>query len=366
MAKQLAHSLMRSMLRSAISICISHWSPYSRLIPVGDNGKWVIGHEMREVANLADKIGIKIGPIWVAIHGRKQAVFLGNHFDLLLSERWFHSDHRLATAYFHGKPGQGVKEFDKCFESLTRNHQFVHRVQVSCKSMYDCVLKTGINPEKLHHIPIGINPAYFSPQTRDSRIAVRELFGIPLNAFVVGSFQKDGNGWGEGLEPKMIKGPDVLIRSMCQLKKRVPSLIVFLSGPARGFVKHGLKEAGIPYIHHMMKRYSDVGTMYHALDAYVISSREEGGPKSVLESMASGVPLISTRVGQAVDLVSHGINGWLADVEDSEELADLCFEVLNMGDSKNPIVEAGIATATCNSYEAQQPLWKKYFDGFVQ
>ena len=57
------------------------------------------------------------------------------------------------------------------------------------------------------------------------------------------------------------------------------------------------------------------------IDAYVVASRQEGGPKAVLESMACGVPLVTTRVGQAIDLVQHGVNGWMSAPEDANHLA---------------------------------------------
>ena len=53
----------------------------------------------------------------------------------------------------------------------------------------------------------------------------------------------------------------------------------------------------------------------------MVASRDEGGPRAVLESMATGVPLVTTRVGQAADLVEHGVNGWMVDVEAVEALA---------------------------------------------
>ena len=62
--------------------------------------------------------------------------------------------------------------------------------------------------------------------------------------------------------------------------------------------------------------------LYSALDAYVVPSRQEGGPKSVLEAMASGVPIVSTRVGQATELIRDGENGRLVEVEDAEALAE--------------------------------------------
>ena len=46
---------------------------------------------------------------------------------------------------------------------------------------------------------------------------------------MVGSFQKDGVGWAEGLEPKLIKGPDVLVAALELLKAEVPELFVVLT-----------------------------------------------------------------------------------------------------------------------------------------
>ena len=50
-------------------------------------------------------------------------------------------------------------------------------------------------------------------------------------------------------------------------------------------------------------------------------SREEGGPKGIIEAMAAGVPVVSTRVGMAPDIIVHGRTGWLADSDDAASLA---------------------------------------------
>ncbi len=59
---------------------------------------------------------------------------------------------------------------------------------------------------------------------------------------------------------------------------------------------------------------------YEAIDLCIVASRDEGGPRAVLESMAIGVPLVTTRVGQAADLVRHEENGWMVEVEDVDGL----------------------------------------------
>jgi glycosyltransferase involved in cell wall biosynthesis len=145
----------------------------------------------------------------------------------------------------------------------------------------------------------------------------------------------------------------------------VPELHVLLSAPARGYVKARLDELGIPYVHRFVERYPDIGKLYAALDAYVVTSRQEGGPKAVLEAMAAGVPLVSTRVGQATELVVDGENGWLADVEDAETIVERLAAIAAGGDELSRVVAAGRATAAANSYDAQLPLWRSFFDGFI-
>ena len=66
---------------------------------------------------------------------------------------------------------------------------------------------------------------------------------IPRESLLIGSFQKDGIGWGEGNEPKLIKGPDIFINSLEKIKKCCDPFVI-LTGPSRGFVKKGLKNFG--------------------------------------------------------------------------------------------------------------------------
>ncbi|MBD1835577.1 glycosyltransferase family 4 protein [Cyanobacteria bacterium FACHB-472] len=231
--------------------------------------------------------------------------------------------------------------------------------------MQDVVLNSGIAPEKVFLIPIGINLSYFQKQTRESRQKTRVKYGIPESAVVVGSFQKDGVGWDEGLQPKLIKGPDIFLKTIEILKPRVPELFVLLSGPARGYVKTGLETLGVPYHHCILKNYPEVGELFQALDLYIVASRQEGGPKALLESMASGVPLITTKVGQAMDLVQHEKNAWMVDVEDAEGLAYWAEYVITQRELDR-VLQQGRTTAEANTYQSQIPLWRNFMKGFVE
>lgn len=341
------------------------WKPYSRIFLVGDSARWVLNEEAREVAKITHKLGYHVANSRWVNQARQQVAFYSSQFILIDGTLDF-TTHRIATTYFHGRPGEGYPQFDQVYNSLCKYHQRISRIQVSHSEIMNLTLTTGILPEKVHLIPIGINPNYFQIQTPEKKIRVRNLLGIPQSAVVIGSFQKDGTGWGEGFEPKLIKGPDVFLKAVEILKTRVPEVYVLLTGPARGYVQKGLEHIGVPYHHEYPKKYAEVGDFFQALDVYIISSRQEGGPKAVLESMASGIPLVTTRVGQAMDLVRHGQNGWMVDVEDAPALAHWAEYAISNRDNLGDILCSAKQTANANSYEAQIPLWECFMRGFIE
>jgi len=309
---------------------------------------------------VATRLGVRVADTRLLTASRGQAAFFGSQFTLL-AEPWRPYPHALGTAYFHGRPGTpGMPEFDVAYDSLRAHHPELERLQVTHAEMHDLVLSSGIDPAKVFRIPIGVDVRLFPPQTPHSRAVARRKLGLPEQAYVVGSFQKDGIGWGEGDEPKLMKGPDVLVEAMRLLRQQRPELHVLLSGPARGYVRSGLERHGIPYVHVRPEAYEGVARLYVALDAYVVPSRQEGGPKSVLEAMASGIPIVSTRAGQAAELIRDRVNGRLVDVENAEALANALAD-----DHLPRLVPAGRETALANDKQAQDPLWRAFFDGFV-
>ncbi len=357
---------VRGTARRVAPLFTGRWPARSRLFLVGEQTRWVVDEELRAVGRIARELGVRIADRRLLGSSRDQAAFYGSHFTLL-AEPWSPPPHRLGTTYFHGRPGTpGMPEFDLPYRLLCERHDRLDRVQVSHSELEAIVLESGIAPGKVRRIPIGIEASYFSAATADKRLAARRSLGLPQSAFVVGSFQKDGVGWGDGGEPKLVKGPDVLCDALERVHERVPELHVLLSGPARGYVSGRLEEAGIPYVHRVLERYQNVASLYHALDAYLVASRQEGGPKAVLESMASGVPLVTTRVGQAMDIVEHGRNGFMEEPEDVDGLAEWVVHVAGGGAELDSVRAAGLATASKHTYDAQLPLWRDFLAGFVE
>ena len=361
--RRLASPVARPVARALVRARTAGWSEHSRLFAVGDAGGWSVDEDALHVAEAARRLGYATGPAGWARFAAHQAVFLTSHFEAL-DRRWLSTTHRLGTAYLHGRPGTlGAPEFDRAFEALRREPERIERIQVTHEEMHELVLAAGVPAERVFRIPIGIDIEHFPLGDGGARLLARRALGVPESAFVVGSFQKDGVGWGEGLEPKLVKGPDVLVRALGRLHEEAPGLHVLLTGVARGYVRRELERLGIPFTHARPETRSDLARAYHALDVYLVASRQEGGPKAVLEAMATGVPLVTTRVGQAQELVRDRANGWVVDVDDADALAARALAML--GGVDGAVLAAGRATAEAHAYVELDPLWASLLEGFV-
>lgn len=338
------------------------WKPYSRLLIRGDSAAWSLMWDAIELDNICRQIGIRSLVTRKNLAFRNQSVFYVDRRRIL--KQWQKKNHKVAFPYYHGNPRKDAESKDM-LSTISRHHREIDKIQITNSLMEGYILNTGIDPNKIFRIPIGINLSLFEQFTQKSKATIRQKLGIPESAVVIGSFQKDGNGWEDGLTPKLIKGPDTFLKTIKILRESVPELFVLLTGPARGYVKKGLGQIGIPYKHAILDDYTAIALYYNALDLYIISSRDEGGPKALLESMASGIPVVSTKVGQAIDLVTHEKNGCLSEIEAPEELAHHAQRILQDNHMKTRLIKNGLQTAHDNAYSNQSLLWQNFFKGFV-
>jgi glycosyltransferase involved in cell wall biosynthesis len=151
----------------------------------------------------------------------------------------------------------------------------------------------AINKNKIHIVPYWYNERLWS--ATDKKKDLREKLQIPTNKLVIGSFQRDTEGF-DLKTPKLSKGPDIFCDILEQLH---PKPHVLLSGWRRQYVINRLKNAGITYSYFEMANFKDLNELYNCLDLYLVTSRHEGGPQAVLECSSNKTPILSTDVGFA-------------------------------------------------------------------
>lgn len=252
---------------------------------------------------------------------------------------------KLVLTIFHLVPDNGEK-----VKILLQHLPQIDLIHTSCQNTKKQLAACGIPAEKIKVIPLGVNLHKFSPITAEEKDALRAKFKIQEKYFTVGSFQKDGNGWEEGNEPKLIKGPDIFCAVMEKLSKKYP-VIAILTGPARGYVKKRLHKAGIPFIHDYLKNYDEITNYIRLSDLCLITSRIEGGPRAILEAWATGVPVVSTPVGMIPDIATNNQNILFGETANVEQLAEQAERILTNPALALQLGEAGLQEVTCYSLE---------------
>lgn len=121
-----------------------------------------------------------------------------------------------------------------------------------------------------------------------------------------------------------VKAQDVLARAMGELDRRGVRLTVLTvgDGPERAGVEALAKELGLGASLRFLGFRTDVGDLLGAADFFVLPSRNEGLPLSVLEAMSHRLPVVATPVGGNPELCFHGEHGLHVPVEDTAALAD--------------------------------------------
>ncbi len=99
-------------------------------------------------------------------------------------------------------------------------------------------------------------------------------------------------------------------------------LMMIGDGPLRDEAQAMLTDAGLEKQTWLPGDRNDIPDLMRAMDIFVLPSRNEGISNTILEAMASGLPVIATAVGGNVELVTEGETGALAPAGDPQALAD--------------------------------------------
>lgn len=122
------------------------------------------------------------------------------------------------------------------------------------------------------------------------------------------------------------KNPLLLLEAFSIARKAIGDLrlVIIGDGVLRQKVESAIQELGLRDVVAMLgvKPRKDVARWLRCSDMKVLSSEYEGMPRCVVEALGSGLPTVSTNVGEVPRLIRNGINGLIVNVADANALAD--------------------------------------------
>ncbi|MGH7720236.1 MAG: glycosyltransferase [Gemmatimonadaceae bacterium] len=189
----------------------------------------------------------------------------------------------------HGLTGGDWK--NRLYEYLQRRafRRFDAVVAVS-RPLSELLARSGVPPERLHMV----QNAFAPPENACARQAARHRLGVPAESFLI--------GWVGRLSHE--KGADALVDAMPALRQRDAVAVMVGDGPERGTLEARAAALGAGDRVLWKGVVEDMGRLFSAFDAFVLSSRTEGTPIVLFEAMSAAVPIVATRVGGVPDVVS--------------------------------------------------------------
>jgi glycosyltransferase involved in cell wall biosynthesis len=187
----------------------------------------------------------------------------------------------------------------------------------------DDLASLGIDPSKIVEIPNGVDTAAFSPG--NDREALRRRFGLDdADGPVVLSLGRVAD----------TKRPEALIEVFARVQRSLPTAVLIVAGGGERLQSTQARASSLglgdavrflgPVPH------DEVPALYRLADCYIMASRSEGSPLSLLEALSSGLPAIVSSIPQLEFVGREGL-GVVVDFDDTTRAAERISEYL-LGD----------------------------------
>lgn len=263
----------------------------------------------------------------------------------------------------HGEHGRDVGDLDGnnlTYQRVRRLYRpFVHHYTALSRDLAD-YLKAKV------HVPAGaITQAYngvdtvrFSPSGQGPQ----SIAGCPFNPAqhwlvgTVGRMQtvKDQTMLADAFVHAFVLAP--------QLKDRM-RLVMVGDGPLRATVIARLESAGLAHLAWLPGERTDIAQVMRGLHAFALPSLAEGISNTILEAMATGLPVVATAVGGNADLVEHGATGFVVAPSAPQVTAQRLIELASNPDTARAMGEAGRQRVAQNfSLQAMVKIYQGVYD----
>jgi glycosyltransferase involved in cell wall biosynthesis len=242
----------------------------------------------------------------------------------------------------HGFTGGGWK--NRLYERLQcRALRAFDAVVAVAMPLAERLALAGVPRERLHVIP----NAFGGGTTFVTRADARQMLGVAEGVLHIGFVGRLGRE----------KGADVLIDAIHRLAERNLVVSIVGDGRERRALERQAAALGLEEIVRFHGLMPDAARLLRAFDVLVLSSRTEGTPIVLLESMAAGVPVVASRVGGVPDIVTSR-DALLVPPEQPELLASAIASVLRA--PRAAAARATRASARLAGIAAVEPWLDRY------
>ena len=262
-----------------------------------------------------------------------------HHFDLIyVHHAYFQADAAVLAALIRGRPvvvkvaasgehGEIARMKRLGWAAATRliGLRMATRVQATSADIEQEVISVGVKRDRILTMPNGVDTSAFRPASPEEKRGARARLGLP----------------GEGLITLFVgrlarhKGVNDLLSVWPRLKQSDSVLVLVGSRTTMDSVDPLQSSDRV-----IVREWSDdITQYYHAADIFVLPSYVEGMSNAMLEAMACGLAVVSTRVGAAECVLEDGVSGRLICAGDTDQLESALREVMGSPAARSQLGE---------------------------
>ncbi|MHB1200798.1 MAG: TIGR03088 family PEP-CTERM/XrtA system glycosyltransferase [Polaromonas sp.] len=241
----------------------------------------------------------------------------------------------------HGEHGRDVGDLDGSnvtYQRVRRLYKpFVHHYTALSRDLTDYLVnKVRVPQEKITQACNGVDTERFCP----APAGPQPIAGCPFNP---------EQHWLVGTVGRMqtVKDQLMLAHAFVQALALAPELqarmrlVMVGEGPLRAQAQAVLDAAGVGRLAWLPGERGDVPDIMRGLHAFALPSLAEGISNTILEAMASGLPVVATAVGGNADLVLQGQTGYLVSPSNPQAMALRLLELAASPEQSRCMGEAG-------------------------
>ena len=293
-------------------VCLTEASGFARRISVADV----------PIIELHKRPGHDLGLYWRLFRSlRKLRPAIVHTRNLATLEMQFVAALLPGARRVHGEHGRDVFDLDgsnRKYNLLRKAARLVVQryIAVSQDLQQWLIATVGVPAARVRQIYNGVDQQRFHPPGGE-RPRLAPAGFLPEDAVVVGTVGRLAE----------VKNQLSLLRAVHRVLREHPELVSRLrlvivgDGPLAGRIAQAVTELGLDGLVWLPGDRHDIPQLLQSMDVFVLPSLGEGISNTVLEAMASGLPVIATRVGGNPELVRDGWNGTLVPVADDAALA---------------------------------------------